>query len=50
MAEKKRQTFANHARLDPLFHFFALPVFGLAMTAISSISSGARAGIRPPSL
>jgi hypothetical protein len=27
MAEKKPQTFANHARFDPLFHFFALPVF-----------------------
>ena len=27
MAEKKPQTFANHARLDPLFHFFVLPVF-----------------------
>jgi hypothetical protein len=27
MAEKKPQTFSNHARLDPLFHFFALPVF-----------------------
>jgi Family of unknown function (DUF6526) len=27
MAEKKPQTFANHARYDPLFHFFALPVF-----------------------
>jgi hypothetical protein len=27
MAEKKPQTLANHARLDPLFHFFALPVF-----------------------
>jgi hypothetical protein len=31
MAEKKPQTFANHARLDPLFHFFALPVFALAV-------------------
>jgi hypothetical protein len=31
MSEKKPQTFANHARLDPPFHFFALPVFGLAM-------------------
>src|SRR5580700_5306297 len=30
MAEKKPQTFANHGRLDLLFHFFALPVFGLA--------------------
>jgi len=27
MAEKKPQTFANHTRLDPLFHFLALPVF-----------------------
>jgi hypothetical protein len=31
MAEKKPQTFTNYARLDPPFHFFALPVFGLAM-------------------
>lgn len=30
MAEKKPQTLANHARLDPLFHFIVLPVFGLA--------------------
>jgi hypothetical protein len=27
MAEKKPQTFANHSRYDPLFHFFVLPVF-----------------------
>jgi hypothetical protein len=31
MAEKKPQTFANHARFDPLFHFFLLPVFGLGV-------------------
>lgn len=31
MAEKKPQTFANHARFDPLFHFFVIPVFGLAL-------------------
>jgi len=31
MAETKPQTFANHARLDPLFHFFVLPVFGLGV-------------------
>jgi hypothetical protein len=31
MAEKKPQTFANHARYDPLFHFFLLPVFGLGL-------------------
>jgi hypothetical protein len=29
MAEKKPQTFANHTRFDPWFHFFLLPVFGL---------------------
>jgi hypothetical protein len=29
MAEKKPQTFANHVRWDPPFHFFALPVFFL---------------------
>ena len=36
MAEKKPQTFANHAKLDPPFHFFVLPVFalGLVMTLI----------------
>jgi Family of unknown function (DUF6526) len=36
MAEKTPQTFANHTRLDPPFHFFLLPVFalGLIMTLI----------------
>jgi hypothetical protein len=33
MAEKKPQTFANHARFDPLFHYFALPVFLLSAMA-----------------
>jgi len=33
MAEKKPQTFANHTRLDPLFHFFLLPIFGLSTLA-----------------
>jgi Family of unknown function (DUF6526) len=31
MAEKEPQTFANHARFDPWFHFFVLPVFGLLL-------------------
>jgi Family of unknown function (DUF6526) len=31
MAEKKPQTFANHTRLDPPFHFFLLPFFGLVL-------------------
>jgi len=31
MAEKKPQTYANHTRFDPLFHFFLLPVFGLGL-------------------
>ena len=35
MAEKKPQTLANHGRLDPLFHFFVLPVF--AFTAIGGL-------------
>jgi hypothetical protein len=36
MAEKQPQTFANHTRFDPLFHFFLVPVFalGLIMTLI----------------
>jgi Family of unknown function (DUF6526) len=33
MAEKRPQTFANHPRLDPLFHFFTGPVFLLAVIA-----------------
>ena len=33
MAEKKPQTFANHTRWDPLFHFFVLPVFLLVAIA-----------------
>ncbi len=31
MAETKPQTLANHTRLDPPFHFFLLPVFGLGL-------------------
>ena len=31
MSEKKPQTFANHTRFDPLFQFFLLPVFGIAL-------------------
>jgi hypothetical protein len=36
MPEKQPQTFANHTRFDPLFHFFLVPVFtfGLIMTLI----------------
>jgi hypothetical protein len=33
MSEKKPQSYANHARWDPLFHFFVLPVFGLLAIA-----------------
>ena len=33
MAEKKPQTYANHTRWDPPFHFFALPVFLLLALA-----------------
>ena len=31
MAENTPQTLANHTRLDPPFHFFALPVLGLSV-------------------
>jgi len=31
MAENKPQTYANHTRFDPPFHFFLLPVFGLGL-------------------
>jgi len=33
MAETKAQTYANHVRWDPLFHFFVLPVFFLLAIA-----------------
>jgi hypothetical protein len=33
MAEKKPQSYANHTRWDPPFHFFALPVFILLAIA-----------------
>ena|SRR5215831_10829942 len=31
MAEKAPQTFANHTRFDPLFHFFLVPIFGIGV-------------------
>ena len=31
MAETKPQTFANHTRFDPPFHFYILPIFGLGL-------------------
>jgi Family of unknown function (DUF6526) len=33
MAEKVPQNLANHARLDPPFHFFVLPVFAITWVA-----------------
>jgi hypothetical protein len=35
MAERMPQTFANHAKYDPLFHFFAAPI--LALTVIAAL-------------
>jgi Family of unknown function (DUF6526) len=35
MAAESAQSFSNHTRYDPLFHFFILPVF--AVTLIASI-------------
>lgn len=31
MAEKMPQTFANHTRFDPPFHFFAFPIIALSI-------------------
>lgn len=31
MAEKVPQSLSNHARFDPLFHFFILPVFAISV-------------------
>lgn len=31
MAEKTPQTFANHTRFDPPFHFFAFPIIALSI-------------------
>jgi hypothetical protein len=31
MAEKKPQTLANHTRWDPPYHFYVVPIFGLAL-------------------
>lgn len=31
MAVNKAQTYADHTRFDPLFHFFLLPVFALGL-------------------
>ena len=33
MAEKSPQNLANHARYDPMFHFFVLPVFLITFLA-----------------
>jgi hypothetical protein len=33
MSEKAPQTLANHARFDPAYHFFALPVIALTVIA-----------------
>ena len=30
MAERTPQTFANHVKIDPPFHYFVLPVFAIS--------------------
>ena len=48
MAEKNPQTFANHTRLDPPFHFFVLPVFvlGLILTLVHFFAHLSESGVR----
>jgi hypothetical protein len=31
---KKEQTYANHVRLDPPFHYFVVPVFGVTFVSM----------------
>jgi len=31
MSQKTQQTYANHTRFDPAFHFFLVPVFALGL-------------------
>jgi hypothetical protein len=33
MADGSSQSFSNHTRYDPLFHFFILPVFAISLIA-----------------
>jgi hypothetical protein len=48
MAEKHPQTFANHTRFDPLFHFFLLPV--VALTVLGVIFHSVRDIFREPGM
>lgn len=34
MTDRVPQTFSNHGRVDPLFHFFILPVFAITLIAV----------------
>lgn len=40
MAEKTQQTYANHVRRDPLYHFFLMPV--AAITILASVYNAIR--------
>jgi len=31
MSERAPQSFPNHTRFDPLFHFFLIPIFGIGL-------------------
>ena len=44
MSQAVSQNFANHARFDPWFHFFMIPVF-LITWIISVVSTGAHPGL-----
>lgn len=48
MAEKRPQDYSNHARFDPLFHFFLIPVFAIAIvfSLVHFFAHIARGGFR----
>jgi len=48
MAQTTPQTFANHTRFDPLYHFFLVPLFvlGLVMTLVHFFAHLAHSDLR----
>jgi hypothetical protein len=46
MAQSKPQTYSNHRRFVPLFHFFALPILGVLLPLYSAVHIVRHPGLR----